>query len=258
MNEPYYADEHVQLYHGDMREILPELDVRADACITDPPYGVLHTNGKCAWDTWPSGWLPLVGQYTDSLWCFGIMRVFLERYHEFTISGWRMSQDVVWAKNRSSGVQVDRFRRAHEHVTHWYRGKWADVYRQTPRVPSGKPIGPPRIRKESERRPDTTYTHVPAGTWVDDGMRWQLSVLHAPLVSRGLHPTQKPTEILEPLIKYSVPLGGLVLDPFAGSASTLLAARTLGRRAIGIEASEEYCERAAQRLAVSDRQQDDL
>lgn len=67
-----------------------------------------------------------------------------------------------------------------------------------------------------------------------------------------IHPTEKPGAILAPLIEYAVPVGGLVLDLFAGSASTLLAARTLGRRAVGIEASEAYCEAAAKRLSVVD------
>lgn len=54
------------------------------------------------------------------------------------------------------------------------------------------------------------------------------------------------------LVEYAVPPGGLVLDPFAGSCSTLLTARQLGRRAVGIEANEEHCERAAKRLSTPD------
>jgi len=66
---------------------------------------------------------------------------------------------------------------------------------------------------------------------------------------RAQHPTQKPLGILTPLIGYSVPQRGLVLDPFMGSGSTLVAAKLQGRRAIGIEICEEYCEIAAQRFA---------
>jgi site-specific DNA-methyltransferase (adenine-specific) len=65
---------------------------------------------------------------------------------------------------------------------------------------------------------------------------------------RAIHPTQKPVGILTPLIEYACPPGGLVIDPFAGSGSTLEAARLTGRRAIGIEAHEPYIERAARRL----------
>jgi site-specific DNA-methyltransferase (adenine-specific) len=53
---------------------------------------------------------------------------------------------------------------------------------------------------------------------------------------------------LDPLIRYACPPSGLVLDPFAGSGSTLDAARQAGRRAIGIEAHEPYAEAAARRL----------
>lgn len=65
-----------------------------------------------------------------------------------------------------------------------------------------------------------------------------------------LHPTQKPLEVLSPLIGAFCPPGGLVLDPFCGSGSTLLAARQLGRDWLGIELDAGHRRTAAQRLAV--------
>ena len=63
------------------------------------------------------------------------------------------------------------------------------------------------------------------------------------------HPTVKPLELMIYLLRLvSTPTGGVVLDPFAGSGTTLLAAASLGRTAIGIEVNKEYCEIAAERL----------
>ena len=66
---------------------------------------------------------------------------------------------------------------------------------------------------------------------------------------RGVHPTEKPSGVLEPLIEYGCPPGGLLLDPTCGSASALASARALGHRSVGIEADEAMCEIAAKRLA---------
>jgi site-specific DNA-methyltransferase (adenine-specific) len=62
------------------------------------------------------------------------------------------------------------------------------------------------------------------------------------------HPTVKPSALMQYLCRLVCPPGGVVLDPFAGSGSTLLAARALGMRAIGIEREEKYCRLIAQRL----------
>jgi site-specific DNA-methyltransferase (adenine-specific) len=63
-----------------------------------------------------------------------------------------------------------------------------------------------------------------------------------------LHPSQKPTQILRPLIKALCPPQGTVLDPFAGSGSSLVAARQLGRQCIGIDIDEQHCRTATMRL----------
>ena len=65
----------------------------------------------------------------------------------------------------------------------------------------------------------------------------------------GKHPAEKPLPLLEHMITIGSRAGDLILDPFAGSGSTLEAARTLGRKAVGIEKDEAYCEKIAERLA---------
>ena len=65
----------------------------------------------------------------------------------------------------------------------------------------------------------------------------------------NIHPTVKPTDLMRYLCRLVTPPGGIVLDPFMGSGTTLVAAKLEGRKAIGIELEEEYCEIAAKRLA---------
>jgi site-specific DNA-methyltransferase (adenine-specific) len=219
--QPYYADEHVALYHGRMEDVLPTLG-EFDACVTDPPYG----ETSLAWGRWPDGWPALVAGHTRSMWCFGSMRMFLDRRDEF--AGWRLSQDVVWEKHNGSSFHADRFRRVHEHAVHWYRGDWSSIYGVAPVTMDATA----RAVRRKERPPHTGEIANSTYTSVDGGPRLMRSVLRVrSMHGRAIHKTEKPGGILAPLIEYAVPLG---------------------RRSVGIEADEGHCERAAERLSVPD------
>lgn len=243
MTSPYWKDDDtgLALYLGDCRDILPTLDLQADCIVTDPPYA----ETSLAWDRWPDGWPTLAASVASSMWCFGSMRMFLDRAPEF--ASWKLSQDVVWEKHNGSGFHADRFKRVHETATHWYRGDWRNCHHEVPTTQDAvaravRSKGRPAHMGERKRN---TYVST------DGGPRLMRSVIQARSThGHAIHPTQKPIGILDPLIRYACPEGGLVVDPFAGSGSTLDAARQSGRRAIGIEANEEYAERAARRLSA--------
>jgi site-specific DNA-methyltransferase (adenine-specific) len=256
---PYYSDDHIALYLGDMREVLPTLG-QFDACVTDPPYG----ETSLAWDRWPVGWPALVAEHTRSMWCFGSMRMFLRYHQDIESVGWKLSQDTigefeidttVWEKHNGAGFQSDRLRRVHELMAHWYRGRWSDVYHEVPRVPyEGPDLRPPG---QIHRSSPSSLKHT--GRIGNPGRERTNERLVRSVIKvrsshgRAIHPTEKPPGVLAPLIEYAVPPGGRLLDPFAGSCSTLLTARQLGLSAVGIEADEAMCERAVtERLSTPD------
>lgn len=240
MSEPYYADESVTLYLGDCREIVPTVGP-VDCIVADPPYG----ETSLTWDRWPDDWPTAVSGATASMWCFGSMRMFLDRRDEFAY--WHLSHDVVWSKPAASGVVNDRFRRNHELALHWYRGKWADVYHEGQRVANHGPDKGLVVRSAKVARWEGERGR---NMWTDDGTRLMQSVIEvAHMRLRGVHPTEKPVGILDPLIRYACPEGGTVLDPFAGSGSTAEAARLTGRKAVLVEADERYCELIARRMS---------
>ena len=236
---PYYADDLVTIYHGKCEDVLPSL-APVDCVIADPPYG----ETSLGWDAWVEDWPSLMEPVTSSMWCFGSMRMFFDHLDEF--GGWRLSQDIVWEKHNGSGFHADRFRRIHEHVTHWYRGAWGDTYHVPPTTDDAV-----KRTVRTKRRPTHTG-HIDATPYVseDGGPRLQRSVIKVRSEhGRALHPTAKPVGIVRPLIEYACPPGGMVLDPFMGSGTTLRAAKDCGRRAIGVEVDERYCEIAAKRMA---------
>ncbi len=232
---PYYSEPGMTIYHGDCRDILPFLDT-VDVVITDPPYGVT----SLSWDRRVEAWASLLPAPT--VWCFGSFRFFMEE----TFLDWTYAQELVWEKHNGSNFMNDRFKRVHELIVQFYRGSWANIYKQAVYTPTA-------IKRtvQTKRRPVHWGHHNDAPYELEvGGPRLMRSVLYAPSChDKAIHPTQKPVEIVSPLIAYSCPVGGTVLDPFMGSGTTLRAAKDLGRQAIGIEIEENYCEIAVKRLA---------
>jgi site-specific DNA-methyltransferase (adenine-specific) len=254
MTAPYWSDDRIALYVGDMREVLPALGVTADCVIADPMY----CETAHEWDRWPDGWLDVAANVTRSLWCFGSLRMFGERWPEFTAAGWKLSHDAeaewvdhaAWEKHNGSGFAADRLRRVHELAAHWYRGRWRDVYHEVPRVP----YDGPNQDRAGKRRSQPAHTGTVGASGYASGDRLARSVIRAPRPHRGIaiHPTQKPPAVLEVLIAYACPPGGLVVEPFGGSCSGVRMARETGRRGVAVERDERQAERAARWLCQGD------
>jgi site-specific DNA-methyltransferase (adenine-specific) len=237
--KPYYEDEAVTLFHGDAMELLPKMP-KVDAVITDPPYGETSLD----WDKWPDGWPEAAALVATQVWCFGSMRMFMDKGNQF--SGWKLAQDVVWEKQNGSGFADDRFKRVHELALHFYRGEWSELHKDTP-----KEEGQARFYSRKKGPPHTGAIGGQDPEWRTD--RIARSVIFAKNChGYAVNETQKPEDIVAPLVRYSVPPGGRFIDCFAGSGTSGAVARKTGRHAILIEKREAQCEAIVQRLAQGD------
>ena len=215
---PYYEHAGITIYHGDCREFLPH--VEADSCITDPPYGETTHAGARTGD----GNIALVDFApisADDLRCtLSMLRV--RRWVVATVE-WRHCLPLD--SSPPAGLRFVRF------------GVWI------------KPNGAPQFTGD---RPGTGWEAVAMLHRDGVPMRWNGGGHHAVWITpktNGEHPTQKPIDLVGEFMRLFSDPGETVLDPFMGSGTTLVAAKNLGRRAIGIEIEERYCEIAAKRLA---------
>jgi hypothetical protein len=216
VSQPYYADDDVTLYLGDCREITEWL--AADVLVTDPPYGIAFKRGK-GFSRWDHGARSIEGDgSTDSrdaalvAWGDGPAAVFGSFYAPPPAG---VRHVLVYRKPVDTGVvgSLLGWRRDVEPV--YLVGSWP-------------------------RRPAVRSSLLVTGAR-SSGNR------HSGIAGRYGHPHAKPVDLLEALIGQCPP--GVVADPFAGSGSTLIAARNSGRRAIGVEVDERYCEAIVRRLA---------
>ncbi|AAN07994.1 DNA methylase [Mycobacterium phage Che9d] len=211
---PYYTDDRVTLYHGDCLEITEWL--AADVLVTDPPYG----------RDWKQG--ELKGHFTANR--SGIQNDSSTDTRDYALQLWGDRQAIVFGDLMLAPPIGTK------HVL---------VYRKPSNAGLRGAVG--GYRRDAE----AVYLIGPGH---GSGIGGESSVIATSAAmmggSTGLggrtgHPHEKPLDVLERLLDST---SGVVADPFAGSGSTLVAARNLGRRAIGVELEERYCEIIARRL----------
>ena len=248
--KPYYEEEGIQIYNADCLEVLPSLE-KVDLCLTDPPYGVTN----CEWDSI----IPL-----ELLWKQlkqiiksngAIILTAIQPFTTILIStNIKMFRyEWLWCKNQPSNPAVANKRpmRWHENILIFYEKQpiynpqFTDCSLSTKlRWKNGQEN---KNQKEWTKNGHFKYTKNPI-------IQYQIkpkSYIYFNVVSRAMgtfHPTQKPVELMEYLIKTYTNENELVLDFAMGSGTTLCACKKLNRRCIGIEISKEYCDIAIKRL----------
>lgn len=235
----------VRIINADVMDGLAQLaDESVDCVATDPPYG----ETSLEWDRMHVRWLSEIRRVlkrTGSMWVFGSLRSHMASDY----SGWRLAQDVIWEKHNGSNSANDRFRRVHEIAAHFYRDdtRWEDVYRKPLYVGGARARAVIRSKNRTQHWGaigESKYVSV------DGGPLLMRSVMfHRSCHGEAVHPTQKPVAVMTPLIEYSCPPGGVVLDPFIGSGTTGQAALQLGMSCIGIDVNPEYAAMARNPVA---------
>jgi len=235
--KPYYEDDACTIYHADAREYLPT----ADAVITDPPYGT----GKYEHDT--DALSPaMLREFGPRAAVFG----YPERLIRLCAAAERFPDEWVtwWPTNgaqKGPSFVATALPREVECIACFGPAQWERLRRQRTgtdgfqfdldRSSANSFHGTQRVAITHDARLGDVWRDAAPGIGFNSHLR--------------LHPNEKSIVVLRRLVLVFTEPGEQVLDPFMGSGTTLRAAKDLGRKAIGIELEERYCEIAARRLA---------
>ena len=246
MIQPYYSNAQVILYKGDCLEVMQQLDMTFDCCITDPPYG----STACKWDEiipFKPMWYALNRLIKDN----GAICLFGSQPFSsyLRISNIEMFKyDWIWNKKTGLGFLDSKFRplKCHEIISIFSQGGCSngsnpamsyfpqDLIKTTKQNANSKSN---ILNSEPTQRKNlnTEFTNYPK------------SIITYSRVS-GLHPTQKPVSLIEYLIKTYTNEGEIVLDFTAGSGTTGVACMELNRKCVLIQREQKYCDITIKRL----------
>ena len=209
--KPYYQDEWVTIYHGDCREILPELP-KVDLVLTDPPYDISAEDLREIWKL-------VADQMNDKsnlLWTFNTCR--LQVIGQSLIPELSEIRTAVWHKPFCPSPWRFGWSWHWEPIIWWMKGQ--------------------------DRKGISKYKF-------DSSDVISIDVIRLTDDQRTNHHDQKPDSLWSQVIAWFAETDNLILDPFLGSGTTAYCAKRLNRKCIGIEIEEKYCEIAAKRCSQS-------
>jgi hypothetical protein len=240
---PYYEQDGIVIYHGNCREWFhTTAPKRVDHVITDPPYSILvvNTSARGRTDGEKAKGVRVNATRRD-LGYRGVTdgeRAILGEYIGRLVKRWA----IVFCDAES--------------LTSWRLALEAGGLRH---IRSGAWVSPACTPQFTGDRPGTGWeaceiAHAPGRCEWNGGGSPAVWIVNRPVNGSSEraetgHPTPKPIALLQSIVADFTDPGETILDPFMGSGTTLVAAKRLGRKAIGIELEEKYCEIAAKRLA---------
>lgn len=240
--QPYYQDDYITLFNADCFAVLPTIEEKVDMYFLDPPYGKMV---RCKWDSehidlsllWSA--VHQTSHANTAYIATGAQpftsKLVASNYKEF-------KQELIWRKTQGTGhMNCKRMAlKNHESILIFYGRQ--PVY--NPQMTAGKPYKTGLRNKNNHVYGASAYYE----TINETGERYPLSVLDFKYDTKRYHPTQKPVALCEYMLKTYTNAGQLMVDPFAGSGSSLVAAKRNKRRAIGIELDAGYCDIIVERL----------
>ncbi len=253
--KPYFKDKDFVLYQGDSLSILDELAENSiDMIFADPPYnlsnggftvhaGRMVSVDKGDWDKsrgfeddydFHKRWLTAsrrVLKPHGTLWVSGTYHSIYQCGHALQSLGYHILNDISWFKpNASPNLSCRFFTASHETII------WA--------------------RKEKKAKHTFNYKLMKEGHWPEDQLKkpglqmrsvWAMGTPRPAEKKFGKHPTQKPIDLLRRIVLASTNKGDIILDPFAGSSTTGLAAVLNDRKFIGIDMEKKYLDLSVKR-----------
>ena len=254
--QPYFKKDNFVLYLGDSIQLMNQLRENSiDMIFADPPYnlsnggftvhaGKMVSVNKGNWDKsngfdadydFHHKWLEACRRVLKpggTLWVSGTYHSIYQCGHAIQSLGYHILNDVTWFKpNASPNLSCRFFTASHETLI------WA--------------------RKDKKAKHTFNYSLMKEGEWNGDFIKkpnmqmrsvWAVGTPKPDEKKFGKHPTQKPLELLKRIVLASTNKGDIVLDPFAGSSTTGIAAISNGRKFVGVDLEKDYLELSKKRF----------